>query len=221
VLARVRCDDRETLFESPAIAIRDLGATANLPFVIHGVQTRAIAEPSFEPVPLRRPRVTRSMRAALEPTTAGYLLTMPGLMRHLWALAVLCADTCEETGATVELDAARIALRSVFDRLSIKLRMPHYPVRPDDVLDPAAEDALDACALPASGGLGARLAAATRLIGSERDEDDAIVAYRDGLRAVLESFEDDATLIDALVVAQVDLDVRLDAVIEHETGARA
>ena len=220
VLARACCQGRESLFESPAMRLCDCGEVPTLPFTVADVALRSVAVPTFAAPPVSSgTRMRRSPAARLEASTATYLNGLDGLMRHLWALAVLCADACDDQPLEVQLAANRIALRSVFDRLAIKLRMPHYPVLADDVLDPAAEDALDACGI-AAGALGARLANATQLIAAERDEYPEFAAYRTALRATLEGLHDDATLIDALVAAQPALDARLDAVVEHETGVR-
>jgi len=219
VLARVCCEGRESLFESPAVALIDSSERPVFAFTVVGVGLRNIVPPSFAGPPLAVSRMRRSAAASFEAPMASYLAGLDGLMRHLWALAVLCADTCEDSATESHLLVNRIALRSVFDRLAIKLRMPHYPVRGDDVLDPAAEDALDSCGIGA-GSIGVRLAAATELIASERDDYPELAAYRDALRATLRGLHDDATFIDALVAAQPALDASLDAVIERETGVR-
>jgi len=220
VLARAQCEGRESLFESPAIKIADCSDAPELPFTIDGVALRIIAMPSLTAPPSVISRRLRSGAATLEAPMASYLAGLSGLMRHLWALAILCADSCEDPATESHLIVSRIALRSVFDRLAIKLRMPHYPVRADDVLDPAAQDALDASGI-AAGTLGTRLACAAQLIASERDEYLEFAAYRDALCATLQGLHDDAALIDALVAAQPALDARLDAVIERETGVHA
>jgi hypothetical protein len=222
VLARACCEGRESLFESPSMRLADCGEVPTLPFTVEGVGLRAVPIPSLAPPPAfaaSTSRVRRTSAASLETAMVSYLCGLEGLMRHLWALAVLCADACEDPALDSHLTASRIALRSVFDRLAIKLRMPHYPVLPDDVLDPAAEDALEACGI-VPGTLGTRLAHATQLLASEREEYPEFVAYRNVLRATLEGLRDDAALIDALVAAQPALDARLDAVMERETGVR-
>jgi len=217
ILARVRCVGREALIESPARALIDDGKEPELPFRV-GVALRSVAAPVLSAM-VTASHMRRSGSAALEPAMASYLAGLDGLMRHLWALSVLCADTCDDPAVEMHLVVNRIALRSVFDRLAIKLRMPHYPVRGDDVLDPAAEDALDACGIP-GGSLGARLAHATRLVAPQREEYAEFAGYRDALRTVLEGLGDDAAFIDALVAAQPVLDSHLDAVVERETGVR-
>lgn len=219
VLARACCDGRETLFESPAIALADPGEAASFPFRVHGVAARRDGVPALEmALAPAAPRMYRTNSAAFEPPAARYLASLEGLMRHLWALAILCADGCDDPDIRPPLSFNRIALRSVFDRLAIKLRMPHYPVRADDVLDPAAGDALAACGIHGES-LGLRLARAADLIAPEREEYPELGAYRDALRATLEGLRDEA-LIDALIVAQPELDARLDAVVECETGVR-
>jgi hypothetical protein len=219
ILARACCDGRETLFESPAIALADRGEAASFPFRVHGVDARRDGVPALEmavaPAALR---MYRTNSAVFEPPAASYLASLDGLMRHLWALAVLCADACDDPDVGPSLSFNRVALRSVFDRLAIKLRMPHYPVRADDVLDPLADDALAACGIRGDS-LGLRLARAAELIAAEREEYPELGAYRGALRATLEGLRDEA-LLDALVVAQPELDARLDAVVEYETGVR-
>lgn len=214
--ARIVCAGRELLLESLPLAIRDWGMCAVLPFTPCGVLTRAPGPPPAAPTR----RVRRSQHAALEPAMATYIRGLSGLMRHLWALAVLCADQCDDAETHAPLAPLRVALRSVFDRLAIKLRMPHYPVRTDDVLDPAVEDALRAGNSPLAGTLGARLARVALLIASERDEYAEFAIYRDALHARLEAFADDTALIDALVATQPALDAHLDAVLERELGMR-
>ncbi len=220
VLARVCCEGRESLIESPAIRLDECGDVPTLPFTVDGLALRRIKPPSLPEPASPSPRMQRSAAAVLEAAMASYLTGLAGLMRHLWALAVLCADACDEPDLDAHLKVNRIALRSVFDRLAIKLRMPHYPVRADDVLDSAAEDALDACGIGA-GSLGTRLAHAAKLIAPERDEYPEFAGYRDALHTTLEGLRDDAAFIDALVKAQPGLDERLDAVVEHEIGVHA
>ncbi len=217
ILARACCEGRESLFESPAIGLADCCDVPTLPFSVEGVALRLVTMPSLGAPPAPSSRMHRSAAAPLEAAMASYLAGLNGLMRHVWALAVLCADECEEPDLDAHLKENRIALRSVFDRLAIKLRMPHYPVCADDVLDSAAEEALGACGVGA-GPLGARLANVTQLIASERDEYPEFAAYRDALRATLAGLRDDAAFIDALVTAQPALDTRLDTVVERETG---
>lgn len=217
ILARASCEGRESLFESPAIRLADCSEVPTLPFIVEGLALRRIEPPHFVAPAPSSPRMHRSAASALEAVMASYLRGLDGLMRHLWALAVLCADTCDDPDLDVHLKVSRIALRSVFDRLAIKLRMPHYPVRADDVLDSSAVDALDACGIGA-GALGTRLSHATQLIGSERDEYPEFASYRDALRATLADLRDDAAFIDALVKAQPALDERLDALVEREIG---
>lgn len=219
VLARACCDGRETLFESPAIALTDWDGAVAFPYRVHGLAARREGvAPIGTPVETPAPRIYRSSAAVFEAPAASYLASLDGLMRHLWALAVLSADTCDDPDVHAQLSLNRIALRSVFDRLAIKLRMPHYPVRADDVLDPAADDALAACGIQ-DDSLGLRLARVARLVAPEGEEYPELGAYRDALHATLAGLRDDA-LIDALVVAQPELDARLDAVVERETGVR-
>jgi len=219
VLARVRCEGRETLFESPAIPLTDRTEAASFPFRLHGVAARREGAPALEMAEAPpAPRMYRSHAALFEPPAATYLGSLDGLMRHLWALAVLCADSCDDPDFQPQLSLNRIALRSVFDRLAIKLRMPHYPVRADDILDPASQDALAACGIHGDS-IGLRLARAAQLVAPEREEYPELGAYRDALRATLEGLRDDA-LIDALVVTQPELDACLDAVVERETRVR-
>lgn len=210
VWARVCCAGQELLLQPPPVEVRDWVSGASLPFIARGVVLRSLATAVAQPL------LRRSPLAALEPATAAYIRGLGGLMRHLWALAVLCADRSEDAATAAHLPALRVALRSVFDRLAIKLRMPHYPVRVDDVLDPAAEDAMYAWTGARAASLGAGLAALARLIAPERDEYAELATYRDALRARLEAFADDTALIDALVATQPGLDAQLDAVIARE-----
>ena len=225
VLARLVCDGRETLLESPVIPLDERAGTASFPFTVHDLVTRRNGQPALDLPPLGSstmpaPRVCRSQSAAFELPAASYLASLDGLMRHLWALGALCADSSDDAAMEGHLGVTRIALRSVFDRLAIKLRMPHYPVRADDVLDPAADDALEACGIASGDSLGARLARAVEFVAADRDEYPELGAYRDALRSALTALSDEA-LVDALVVTQPALDIRLDAVVEHETGVRA
>ena len=159
--------------------------------------------------------VGRSAAAALDAATIRHIRTLGGLMRHVWALAALCGDDGAFAGI-------RTALRSVFDRLSIKLRMPHYPVTADDVLDPAAIDALAIRPEVTGTTLGARLAAAGELIAAlaGAPEPAPFAAYRTALVATLSAY-DDAALIDALVVPHAALDDALEAVLACEQSGVA
>jgi hypothetical protein len=148
------------------------------------------------------PQNRRASRAALDPGAVRQLRTVTGFARHLWAIAVLFADASE-------LTAVRTALRSVFDRLLIKLRMPHYPLHADDVLDRPAREALCAVGAAASADLPSMLDRAASLIDGEED----VRAYRSALRARLCAMRDDGTLIAALTGADTELDVLLDAIL--------
>jgi hypothetical protein len=212
--ARLVYDGAETLLESRGFAVEAADGAARLPFVVRDAVLRAHdPQPSAPGLQLPR-RYRRSPRAALDPAAARHLRGLGGLMRHLWALAALCADESDDTMTSGHVASVRTALRSVFDRLAIKLRMPHYPVRADDVLDPTAADALAALA-PAGPSLGSRLARATSLLSPEREDYAELQAYREALRVRLEAI-DDAAVIDALVVTQPKLDERLDAVLAVE-----
>jgi hypothetical protein len=223
--ARIVCDGGETLLESMPLTVMQPDAAPPLGFVVcgallGGAERVGKSEPDSPPVC----RFTRSPRAALDAATIRYIQGQSGMMRHLWALGVLCADVSEDGRSCAQLATLRTALRSVFDRLAIKLRMPHYPVRPDDVLDPAASEALAALdgaprAFHASS-LGARLARAAMLVASEGPEEE-IAAYREALAAKLRSFDEDSALIDALVVVQPVLDERLAAALDATVALSA
>lgn len=160
----------------------------------------------------------RSPRAALEPATVRQLQAMTGFVRHLWAIAVLCADAADDETVGL-LGAARTALRSVFDRLVIKLRMPQYPLHADDVLDRPAREALCALGATASSDLPPMLDYAASLIeGEERDGPD-IHAYRAALRARLCALRDGGALIAALTGTDSELDALLDTILT-ETRVR-
>jgi hypothetical protein len=188
--------------------------------LLGGAERVRRSEPDSAPVC----KFTRSPRAALDAATIRYIQGHSGMMRHIWALGVLCADVSDDGRSCAQLATLRTALRSVFDRLAIKLRMPHYPVRADDVLDPAASEALAALngaprAFHASS-LGARLARAAMLVASEGPEEE-IAAYREALAEKLRSFDEDSALIDALVVAQPLLDERLAAALDASVAVSA
>ena len=221
--ARVVCGEQELLVESPGVALAELGAVPRLDFIVRGVTLQSNEQ--IEEKPRREETVVRrfwrSERAALDAATIRYAEGLGGLMRHLWVEGVLCADEAADARLGAQLGTLRTSLRSVFDRLAIKLRMPHYPVRADDVLDPAAAEALLAISplCVRAQGLGARLAGAALLIASETADDALINDYRDALAAKLRSFDEDTALIDALVVAQPLLDERLLPVLKRETIA--
>ena len=209
--ARILCDGREVLIESAPLAIADaVAGPPELPYAVRGARLQA----GGLRAPVPRPAatgLTRSFEARLDPPALGHLASLRGLMRHLWALAVLCSDA-------PHVNATRIALRSVFDRLSIKLRMPHYPVGPDDVIDPAAREALAGLGI-VDPRLGEKLAGAAGLIAAgEPFSEEPFANYREALAASLREL-DDSPLIDALVVSCPGLDEKLDAALALEAGA--
>jgi hypothetical protein len=67
-----------------------------------------------------------------------------GLLLHLFAVRALFPDAALGGDETVRaaLDAARTALRDVFDRLFVKIRIPGFPVAADDIEDPTLRRAL-------------------------------------------------------------------------------
>jgi hypothetical protein len=70
----------------------------------------------------------------------------PGLLPHILALRALFPDR-ELSGncaLAAALDAARTALRDVFDRLFVKARIPGFPVAADDIEDSGLRLALSA-----------------------------------------------------------------------------
>jgi hypothetical protein len=70
----------------------------------------------------------------------------PGLVGHLFALRFFFPDAAEGCDAAVgdALGAVRDAVRDVFDRLFVKLRIPGFAVTADDLEDPALRAALAA-----------------------------------------------------------------------------
>jgi len=68
----------------------------------------------------------------------------PGLLPHILALRALFPDRWLSGDAALAgvLDAARTALRDVFDRLFVKARIPGFPVAAEDIEDPALRLAL-------------------------------------------------------------------------------
>lgn len=212
--ARAVCEEREVLIESPSLAVLGTDESAPpLPYSVPGARLRADDTKVPAPVPVPPGELfTRSFESRLDAPAARHLASLRGLMRHLWALAVLCADP-PHVGAT------RTALRSVFDRLSIKLRMPHYPVGADDVIDPAAREGLAGLGITESQ-LGAKLARAAGLIAPVAGTPlarEAFERYGDALAAALRDL-DDGSLIDALVAPQPHLDDCLDAAIALEAS---
>ncbi|MGH7328689.1 MAG: hypothetical protein ACREJX_10100, partial [Polyangiaceae bacterium] len=173
------------------------------------VLTIAPSSPQIAP---QAPQRLRSRRAALEAGTLRQLQALTGFVRHLWAIAVLCAD-CAEDGSADRVVALRTALRSVFDRLVIKLRMPQYPLHADDVLDRPARDALCALGAAASADLPSMLDHAASFIEGEREDVADVCAYRTALRARLCALRDDGVLIAALTGADSELDALLDAML--------
>ena len=212
---RVTCEGRESVFESGRIAVGTRPAAPAFPFVVRGIATAA---PATEEGGSRH---WRSGRAALEPRVVCYLQAATGFVRHLWAISILCADRSEER-SDAELETLRVTLRSVFDRLAIKLRMPQYRLDADDVLDRPARGALASLGSHGDGTLGSLLAAASTFVADEGDraqpERAELAAYRDALRSHLSTFRDDAVLLDALPVPQRALDERLDALLARWTG---
>lgn len=67
-----------------------------------------------------------------------------GLLLHLFAVRALFPDVVLGGDDTLRaaLDAARTALRDVFDRLFVKIRIPGFPVAADDIEDPPLRHAL-------------------------------------------------------------------------------
>ena len=67
-----------------------------------------------------------------------------GLTAHVLALRALFPDaaTSGEIALAAQLDDARAAVRDVFDRLFVKLRIPGFDVTADDLEDPAMRRAL-------------------------------------------------------------------------------
>jgi hypothetical protein len=180
--------------------------------LVNGSASPAIIEPGGEVTLLIEPASAPSVpvrSSALDAASARYIESLPGLMRHLWALGALCAE-----GSSDEL---RSALRSVFDRLSIKVRMPYYPIAPDDVVDANAAGALRRIGAPSQANLGTALAFAASCIaplhGTAQTQPYEI--YRDALAGQLREL-DDAALIDALTGEQPALDDALRAVLAIE-----
>ncbi len=70
----------------------------------------------------------------------------PGLLVHIFVLRALFPNRTESSDASLAhaLDTARIALRDVFDRLFVKIRIPGFPVAADDIEDQSLRDALSA-----------------------------------------------------------------------------
>lgn len=207
--ARVMHEECELLLQSAPVAVAEarLGG-ANLAFTV--------CDPVFAVQAGNGYR--RSERAALEPAAARHLDGTPGLARHLWALAALCADACDDAEAAARLSPLRTALRSVFDRLCIKLRIPQYELCAEDVLDGAATNALTRAVDVDETTLAGRLGCATRLVAARGDGDVSIALYREALARRFASFPDDGALIDALTTSDAALDELLDAVIAYETS---
>jgi hypothetical protein len=223
-LVRVRndCAEPATLAialqndEGRGLRVEDLPPQESIVLVIAPSPGSAMPAASAVPPP-RGPQRRRSTRAALDSGTVRQLQAMTGFVRHLWAIAVLCADAADD-GSAALLCAARTALRSVLDRLVIKLRMPQYPLHADDVLDRPAREALCALGAAASGDLPAMLNHAASLIEGEENDHSDFRTYRNALRARLCALRDDGTLIAALSSADSELDTLLDAML---TAARA
>jgi len=209
--ARIRCEERELMLESPVFeAAAEELHRGGLAFSVPGA--------AFMPVP-GMAVYRRSPGAALDSAAIRHLDGMRGFARHLWALGALCADSCDDPAAAPHVGAARAALRSVFDRLSIKLRIPEYQLQPEDVLDAAAVGALAHLIESDSQTLAARLASATTLVaaaGCDAPTD----GYREALRRKFASFADDRALIDALTKTDGALDERLRDVVASEAMRR-
>ncbi len=168
--------------------------------------------PASDAPPFPGPRRWRSPRAVLDPGAIRQLQALRGFIRHLWAIGVLCADASDD-GSASDLSAARAALRSVFDRLVIKLRMPRYPLHADDVLDRPARETLCRLGAAASGDVASMLDHAASLAAGQADEGAEVDAYRATLRSRLQAVRDDDALIDALSSVDSELDALLDAVL--------
>ena len=212
--ASVRCEGREVSLESPVfeVAPARLGGSG---LAFH------VRDALFAP-PEGTTSYRRSARAALAPEAIRHLEGMHGLARHLWALGALCADSCDDPARSAAAGAARAALCSVFDRLSIKLRIPDYRLDAEDVLDAAASAAIARVLHTGEHSLAGRLASATALVAASGDGNDASIhAYREALRCRFASFADDRALIETLTKTDAALDECLHAVIAHETGRRS
>jgi hypothetical protein len=68
----------------------------------------------------------------------------PGLVAHVFMMRLFFPDAIEvrDVSASDALDAVRDALRDVFDRLFVKLRIPGFDVSSDDLEDPVLRRAL-------------------------------------------------------------------------------
>ncbi|MBV8354861.1 MAG: hypothetical protein JO101_06050 [Candidatus Eremiobacteraeota bacterium] len=233
--------DRETIVESAPVTIeRSVPVDVMLPYVVRNVTLERRSE-ERAPTPAISARAVsvraipaRANEARFGVAFAQHVHSLRGLMRHLWALALLCTDSDGDPYLAALRSSARIALRSVFDRLAIKLRMPHYPVRVHDVLDAAALDALAALgeALLARGDaelaraiasprLGIRLTAIAQLAAPLEGGDAVPVRrYVETLRRGLEPL-DDVAVIDGLVAPQPELDDALDLILATESDTVA
>lgn len=211
-LLRVRNDGADTAALRIARQNEDGGGLRVDGIPPGGTIVLAVASSSSAVAPVRGPHRWRSARASLEPGAVRQLQATTGFVRHLWAIAVLAADAADD-GAAAHLGIARTALRSVFDRLVIKLRMPQYPLHEDDVLDRPAREALCALGAAASADLPSMLEHAASLIEGEEDDRPDVRAYRAALRERLRALRDDGTLIAALTGVDSELDVLLDAIL--------
>jgi hypothetical protein len=240
VRALLRFHGDEIALESEPVPIsRALQPAPALGFLVRNARFRrdaVLAEPRLtipaivasdagKIVPQTPDSATDVRSTALDAAAVRHLAGLPGLMRHLWATAALFADAGDDELRAQRLAAARVALRSVFDRLSIKLRMPQYRIAPEDVLDPAAWGALATLEEIEPGEPGKALAGgllcAVRAIAPHRGDPLAAAAaasYREVLRSQLNGCSD-KVIIDALHRPQASLDEALDAVLACEADA--
>ena len=121
----------------------------------------------------------------LEPRRLDELATLleaasGGLVTHILALRMFLPDdeTSGQTGVASALDGVRFALRDVFDRLFVKLRIPGFAIVSDDVDDIVLRSAMI--------GLFERLIEASP--GSDRSEGATVRIARERVRELLEAF---------------------------------